>query len=139
IIIGLMSLALLGLAGIQAYWINQAIDLNERNFDFSIYEALKKTSERLQKAEENFSMESWNWMSMDKQFPISESDSSDIEMPDYQEYEMAIISKWYDGIALDERIIPSELDTILRQELKNFGVEMEYNYGVYSFTDKDIV
>ena len=134
-----MSLALLGLAGIQAYWINQAIDLNERNFDFSIYEALKKTSERLQKAEENFSMESWNWMSMEKKFPLSESDSSQNEMPDYQEYEMAIISKWYDGIALDERIIPSELDTILRQELKNFGVEMEYNYGVYSFTDKDIV
>ncbi len=134
-----MSLALLGLAGIQAYWINQAIDLNERNFDFSIYEALKKTSERLQKAEENFSMESWSWMSMEKKFPLSESDTSQNEMPDYQEYEMAIISKWYDGIALDERIIPSELDTILRQELKNFGVDMEYNYGVYSFTDKDIV
>lgn len=141
IIIGLMSLALLGLAGIQAYWINRAIELNEKNFDFSIYEALKKTTDRLQKAEENFSMEGWSWIAMEKRFPVTENDSFSRreDLPGYMTYEMDIISKWYDGMPLDERIIPSELDTILRQELKNFGVELDYNYGVYSFSDKDIV
>ena len=33
LIIGLMSLALIGIIGLQAYWINWNINFNEKKFD----------------------------------------------------------------------------------------------------------
>lgn len=119
IIIVLMSVALLGLSGIQVYWIKKAIDLNETNFDYSVYQAIKRTSERLQKAEENI-------------LPYE-------SFPGYQSFEMDLISKWFNGTPLYERIVPYELDTILKQELDNQGITIEYNYGIYSFSDGDII
>jgi two-component system phosphate regulon sensor histidine kinase PhoR len=51
LIIGLMSLALVGIIGLQAYWINWNINFNEKKFDNDVFEALNSVADRLQNYE----------------------------------------------------------------------------------------
>ena len=51
-IIGLMSLALIGIIILQAYWINWSIDLEEKRFDKDVFEALNQVAHHLQEYEE---------------------------------------------------------------------------------------
>jgi len=51
ILIGLMSLALLGIVGLQVRQISQALEINRRNFDSSVNEALNQVVDRLHSAE----------------------------------------------------------------------------------------
>ena len=50
-IIGLMSIALLGVVVMQAYWINQSIKLSEEQFDKNVYAALSSVVSKLELAE----------------------------------------------------------------------------------------
>ena len=40
IIIGLMSIALLGLIAVQLYWMKNAIELEEKLFDYNVNDAM---------------------------------------------------------------------------------------------------
>jgi len=51
IIIGLMTIALVGLASFQLYWINNAIRLSKERFDKDVYESLRNIAERLERNE----------------------------------------------------------------------------------------
>ena len=51
LIIFLISLALVGLVGIQVYWINNAIEVKETNFNQSVNEALANVIYKLEKFE----------------------------------------------------------------------------------------
>jgi two-component system phosphate regulon sensor histidine kinase PhoR len=51
ILIGLMSLALLGLIGFQLYWIRSAVQLSEQQFEQEVQQALIKVVQRLEKQE----------------------------------------------------------------------------------------
>lgn len=51
ILIGLMSLALLGLIGFQLYWIRNAVQLSEQQFEQEVQRALIKVVARLEKQE----------------------------------------------------------------------------------------
>lgn len=46
-----MSIALIGIIALQAYWIRQAVQLNEVHFDTSVNDALNEVVERLSKQE----------------------------------------------------------------------------------------
>ena len=51
ILIALMSLALLGLIGFQLYWIRNAVDLSEQQFEQEVQQALSEVAQRLEKQE----------------------------------------------------------------------------------------
>ena len=51
ILIALMSLALLGLIGFQLYWIRNAVQLSERQFEQEVQQALTEVVQRLEKQE----------------------------------------------------------------------------------------
>ncbi len=51
ILIALMSLALLGLIAFQLYWIRNAIQLSEQQFEQEVQQALAKVAQRLEKQE----------------------------------------------------------------------------------------
>jgi len=50
-IIGLMSVALIGIIALQAYWINEGLSLAESNFDSAVNTVLTKVSEKLERDE----------------------------------------------------------------------------------------
>jgi two-component system, OmpR family, phosphate regulon sensor histidine kinase PhoR len=51
LVIGLMTVALLGIICLQVYWIKDAISINEQQFDKSVFSALNAVSIRLQNEE----------------------------------------------------------------------------------------
>lgn len=51
-IIGLMSIALIGIIALQAYWINERLRLEETYFDNTVFSILNKVSEKLEDEEE---------------------------------------------------------------------------------------
>jgi len=51
-IIGVMMAAMIGIILLQMYWIRWSIQLNERQFDRSVYTALNRITEKVQYAEE---------------------------------------------------------------------------------------
>lgn len=51
IIIVLMTLALVGSVGLQIYWIRNAVNLNEEQFDKNAFSALRHVAERIEKDE----------------------------------------------------------------------------------------
>jgi two-component system, OmpR family, phosphate regulon sensor histidine kinase PhoR len=56
-IIGLMTAALIGTIGLQVYWINWYIKLNQEQFDKDVFEALNRVSEKLQYEENAIALE----------------------------------------------------------------------------------
>ncbi len=50
-LIGLMTLSLIGITGIQAYWLNNSYHLEEEKFDQKVSEALQGVSTRLERLE----------------------------------------------------------------------------------------
>ncbi len=59
-LIALMTLSLLGISGIQAYWITNAYNIKEEKFDQEVAEALSHVSQRLETLESvNFLFESF--------------------------------------------------------------------------------
>ncbi|PSK99224.1 two-component system phosphate regulon sensor histidine kinase PhoR [Cecembia rubra] len=51
LIILLMSIASLGLIGFQYYWVNNALRINEENFEQNVYQSLSSAIEQLEKGE----------------------------------------------------------------------------------------
>jgi len=51
IIILLMSIASIGLIGFQYYWVNNALRINEENFEQNVYQALSSAVDQLEKGE----------------------------------------------------------------------------------------
>ena len=51
LIIGLMTLALIGIIYLQVYWIGWNIRLNEEQFDKNVYAALNRVGDKLQNFE----------------------------------------------------------------------------------------
>ena len=52
LIVGLMSIAVIGLTGIQIYWLNYSIDLNEAKFDESARATLYEVKRKLEAYDE---------------------------------------------------------------------------------------
>ena len=48
LIIGLMTAALVGIGGLQTYWIRSAIQLNEDQFDKNVLAALNRVADKIQ-------------------------------------------------------------------------------------------
>ncbi len=53
IIIGLMSVALVGIIGLQAYWISKALNLSQRNFETHVNNAMRHVVRQLEQREMN--------------------------------------------------------------------------------------
>ena len=51
IVIALMSIALMGIIGLQAYWLRQAMVINNRNFNAAVNDALDQVALRLEQEE----------------------------------------------------------------------------------------
>ncbi|MEM1319075.1 MAG: HAMP domain-containing sensor histidine kinase [Bacteroidota bacterium] len=191
IIIGLMSAALIGIILLQMYWIRQATERNEAQFDTKVFLAMNKVSERIQNAEDiQHNIEAYRYInsqtstSLIKQEMYQYSLNSDRDnfvldialgqyaMDDslfkanllghyqdenhcncaqcrrerFERYELReefkekqLFNKLFNPKPIDQRMDLRFLDVELEQELQNHGIEMPYNYGVFSNNDDSFV
>ncbi len=149
-IVALMALALIGITVMQVSSIRRLIQLNAANFDEQVFAALNRSADRLALLERvngyanGFSLNSYQ--QRDQIGTGSAAlDSSNSQLPQafprsgFQS--PASLQTWRDllkfnaelqNLPLGSRVQPSVLDTILKQELANHGIEADYTYGVYA-------
>lgn len=201
-LIGLLSVALLGLIGFQFYWINEVNTVNKERFNKSVNDALNevayklaikndqqflqqnmrtgmpvrqarlealrdsisrisdtrnfsgKNTQALQNAEEVFN--SMFRMQVNEQTgqvyftfdfnaivsqqpaylsPQASARNNNLALERQMNQRMEMLKQsWLDHLMgsnnLYERINPADLDTLLKRELKNRGINLEYHYGI---------
>jgi two-component system phosphate regulon sensor histidine kinase PhoR len=140
LIIGLMSLALIGIIGLQAYWINWNINFNEKKFDNDVFESLNSVANRLQNYEisqmkdvvrlPDQAMNGFVARKMANATPDQNGNQSAEDRLNPWEYKK--VMELIDSRPLAERIPLDALNKIVREEIRNKGINAEYQYGVYS-------
>ncbi len=147
-----MSLALVGIASMQVYWIRNMIKLNIEQFDEHVFSALNKASDRLAQLENlDAYVNGYSIDYVERRFSSSSRTNTSSSLTSIATQRVvpvsnvpghppnctctqchnARMSNWqqymrYNERALDapleSRINPAQLDTILRQELADHGI-----------------
>ena len=158
LIIGLMTVALIGVICLQIYWISWSIRLNEEQFDKNVYAALNRVADKLQYYEDVAVLEALNTTYgysseanrnirratkfLENGFStrrISRSDSLPNPSSGQQSFEDNMtmweymkVSQLVDSKPLAERIQLDLLAQSLKEELTSRGINTPYQYGVYA-------
>ncbi|MCK6694458.1 MAG: HAMP domain-containing histidine kinase, partial [Thermoanaerobaculia bacterium] len=158
LIIGLMTVALIGVICLQIYWISWSIRLNEEQFDKNVYAALNRVADKLQYYEDVAVLEALNTTYgysseanrnirratkfLENGFStrrISRSDSLPNPTSGRQSFEDNMtmweymkVSQLVDSKPLAERIQLDLLAQSLKEELNSRGINTPYQYGVYA-------
>jgi two-component system phosphate regulon sensor histidine kinase PhoR len=139
-IIGLMTAALIGLVLLQVHWISWSIQLNEAQFDTNVQTALGRVSIRLEESEKkiappiNLDAEAQQNDPLLDEVERLANKSAGMTYRQIKEYlDRKGITESYNLLPLAERIRLDYLDNYLHQELKKQGIEINVNYGVFSF------
>lgn len=149
IIIGLMSFALLGIIFIQIFWINWFVKLNEKNFDDRVYTALNQVRIRLtDDAEKPIDLKiirksQSNW---DSDIGNSLGEKYGSILNKYDRYtrqklifELKSLSKDFNPQELLYKIKPADLGKMLREAIQNQGLDLNFDYGVFSTESQDFI
>jgi two-component system, OmpR family, phosphate regulon sensor histidine kinase PhoR len=128
-IIIIMTLALIGVGVIQYLWIKWSVNLDEKNFNNKVYIALNHVEEKLRvDAELNYYENTGQ-----SQADTSVSDS----MPMHLRYKsLTSRVKGPQPNEMLESINPERLGKYLKKELAINGIDIKYEYGVYSNDSK---
>jgi two-component system phosphate regulon sensor histidine kinase PhoR len=148
-ITALMSLALLGIVVLQAYSVMQAIRLNEERFSKNVLAALSRAAARLEHEEVDAAAVQFDFQPVQLIFdsisalslgggasvPTNAVGRTELfSGPDLVSMQQGILA-WLAmqvAIPVEERQSIRMLDHILREELLNADIHLEYSYGIYS-------
>jgi len=153
-IIGLMSVALIGIVLLQMYWIRISIQEKQEKFDFNVAEALNRVSRKLEGVEDkknkDFDLE-FNAKAFDEynqplegaprvnEDILSEKDRTKRYKELEKQRQRASYRELINGIPLSERINLEDLDVFLKNALSNLAITIDYDYGVYDREEKSFV
>ena len=187
-IIALMSLAMLGLIGLQFYWITTTITLNKSRFKQNVHQALEKVAQRLEKHEAIYVMKSSadqmsgqlmnkldsitraqnaaRSMTYELQFEVkngmlSGSQSTELILQPMTKYDIRdaktaweehkrrqmnksqIVSVIAEKLFFQNQEKPIQqrtsrpvIDSILREEMHNKGITLDYDFAVFNHPQK---
>lgn len=125
IVIGIMSLALVGTTLVQLYWINWSVRLKEEQFNESIIGALHRIGVRLEKHDPSMSLSSSlfieQWNEKQKQIELIDREMRIQKFP------------------LERRIDPIFLKKILMQEFQELNLDLDYSFGVIDNVRKKMI
>ncbi len=126
-IIGGLTAALIGLMIIQSYWIKNAIMVKEAEFIGGVKRAMEQVVFDLEKQERSRLMKEWYER-------MGYNDST--QTPAVAQ--LLDPSVWQNFInpnvvlPIEQRIRAKTLDSLIKRELQNQGIDTEYEYGVFS-------
>lgn len=113
-IIGIMTLSLIGVGVIQFFWVKWSVNLDEKNFDAKVYTALNNVKRKLRLDADMLEFDNiYRRNAVSVNIPIPKS---------------IIVNP----SELLESINKDKLHQYLRNELKDHGITLKYEYGVYS-------
>lgn len=144
-IIILMSFALIGIAVTQYVWIKAQVDLDENNFDDRVVMAMNNVKYLLQEDTETKEFVTDFYMEKKKTLFGKENDilakflSPSNSKFKKESMELAGMMRDLYPDDLLESINKSNLDRYLKEELKDQGIELKFDYGVYSNKTSDFV
>ena len=144
----LMSAALIGIIIIQLYWIKWSVNLNEKNFNDKVYFAMNEVQKYLQEQAKE-PIEAYSFFR--KKNKIIDGEGINIIDKDlapllnqYDEwtkqrllFEIKSMEMGFDPSQLLESIKPKDLDKFIVQAFKTQGINLYFDYGVFSNTSRD--
>jgi two-component system phosphate regulon sensor histidine kinase PhoR len=166
LVTAVMALALIGTVMLQSYWINWSISLNEKQFDDQVISALKRVADKLEKEKENWELsqiEKWirsgdrseedqkqlleyATLLMSNQLSANLDSTTHVQMDPSlswdkkkQIVEMIDRERRIHPARLEQRINPSSLSALLRQEFKELDIDLKYTWGVYDNSSESFV
>jgi two-component system, OmpR family, phosphate regulon sensor histidine kinase PhoR len=161
LIIGLMTVALIGIISLQIYWISWNIRLNQEQFDKAMFSALNSVSDKLEYYENAAVLEALNSSRagfqdanrnirqaaryLENGFAQRRINSRNLDslpnpgMPQSEGFEANVtaweymkVSQLVDSKPLAERFNLDLLANSILEELKNRGIRIPYQFAVYS-------
>lgn len=136
-----MSIALIGISVIQFYWLKNGIDLSAKNFDDKVELALNRVKIKLEEEantleniSKKFESNETSLFKHDNRKKIDKVLSTSLNDYRRSQYEQQIANvAWLiNPQAALNTIKPPDLNRFLRTELKSNGVDLKYEYGVFS-------
>jgi two-component system phosphate regulon sensor histidine kinase PhoR len=127
IIVGL-SAALVGLMIIQSYWVKNTMAVKEAQFIGNVKRAMENVVLNLEKQERNTLLKDWY-----AKMGYPDSTGSNLLSPymiDPSFFQNFINPNVV--LPIEERININSLDSLIRKELKEQGINTQYEYGVFS-------
>lgn len=142
-IIVLMSISLIGIAITQIYWIRSAITLEEKNFDTKVFKALNEVKSQIdisiQNSEAIGTIAREIIQKENKKYLDEFSKSSN-------QWRQAQILNETKSLAYSlnpeiflENLKPDEINENLKVSFQNQGIDLKYDYGIYSDKYKDFI
>jgi len=146
-IIILMSVALFGIAVTQFIWIKTQVDLDSKSFGDKTFMALNNVKVRLAKdaKEKNDKKRVLEAMGDQNLFGKQISTIPKLLSPDNKNYFNnkhqfnSIMQNIEDPVYLLENMDIKKLDKYLKDEFKDQGIDIKYDYGVYSNKEKEYI
>jgi two-component system, OmpR family, phosphate regulon sensor histidine kinase PhoR len=144
LIIGLMTLALLGSILLQTYWINWSIDLNREQFNKDIQSAMNRVADKLQRYENQQVYEAINKLHPGSGFMAAAKQGKSTSEQGFSDnilsWELFKVNQMINSKPLEERIKLDLLAQFIREELvERNGIVSNYQYGVFSKTKNSYV
>ncbi len=142
-IIILMSVALIGICVIQFYWLKNGIDLEAQNFDNQVRYSLNRVKQNLEDDAndiENIKRGQSSIFNKDKD-PLEKIFKPTLDGFVREKYESQVANiAWLlnPEYALGT-ISPPDLSRYLRVELLSQGIDLNYDFGVYSNDEEDYI
>lgn len=137
-----MSIALIGVAFSQIYWIKWSISLDEKNFDAKVFRALNEVKELIDDDIKNpdYILDALRDKSQinDSDLSISNDGSDDWRQAQIKNETRSLEYSLSPEIYL-ENLEPSRISNYLKESLLNHGVSLDYSYGIFSNKNKDFI
>lgn len=142
----LMSLACIGIIFIQLYWIKWFVNLNEKNFDDKVYIALNEVKNKInENAEAQLDVNPLNpdklSLSTKRQNFLTKKFEPLLSKNEYNRnrllFEISSISKMLNTQELLMELQPAVITILLQNALKDQGIDLEFEYGVFNNESKD--
>jgi len=153
VIIVLMSIALAGIIGVQALWVNNAVSIKEKQFEQNVFAALKNIVLKLKTQSVAIELKGeLNSIDTNLKTSLCETDSTkkitiiSMDMTDSSKLkEISNLEKVFKKLKIEiqtndnplTRLNLKLLDTIIKKELVNTGIDLKYEFAVVS-EDKEI-
>lgn len=140
LIIIFMSLALLGIAVTQIYWIKSNLTLDAKNFDNKVFKALNEVNDKLSM---DARAEKANWERLQGMFKNAQLNKITNSYEEWRrkqlQNEMQELSYSLNPAQYLEKIDPHNLKKSIELALNNQGIDLEFEYGVYSNKDSSFI
>ena len=135
-IIILMSASLLGIAVIQWSWIKRAVDLNDENFEGRVMTALSRVKDNL--ISDYQRMKNLDQIQLGVPNPFEDNTNTGF-LQRTRKREMAETSLLIRTETYFDNLQKEKLDKYVKRELGEQGIDLVFDYGVYSEENKGFI